>query len=132
MKVSRSVRVMQPLATAVASLFCVATRFAGGRVLLGSDPGYVVFQPLLIYNTIMGVAYLAAGITIWRSLILGKYAAGAIFFLNFLVLLGIILVYRSGGPVAVESLGAMTLRTVVWLALFLVASWLGRSRTTTQ
>jgi len=131
MKASGSVRVIQLLAAAIAGLFGVVTLFAGGRVLLGSDPGYVVFQPLLIYNTIMGVAYLAAGITIWRSLILGKYAAGAIFLLNILVLLGIILVYRSGGAVAVDSLGAMTLRTVVWLVLFLVASWLGRSRTAT-
>jgi len=131
MKASGSVRVIQLLAAAIAGLFGVVTLFAGGRVLLGSDPGYVVFQPLLIYNTIMGVAYLAAGITIWRSLILGKYAAGAIFLLNILVLLGIILVYRSGGAVAVDSLGAMTLRTVVWLVLFLVAYWLGRSRTAT-
>ena len=129
---SRSVRVTQLLAAAIGGLFGVATLFAGGSVLLGSDPGYVVFRPLLIYNTIMGVAYLAAGITIWRSLILGKYAAGAIFLLNILVLLGIILVYRSGGAVAVDSLGAMTLRTVVWLILFLVASWLGRSRTATK
>jgi hypothetical protein len=129
MKGSRSVRVMQLLAAAIAVLFGVATLFAGGRVLLGSDPGYVVFRPLLIYNTIMGVAYLAAGITIWRSLSVGKYAAGAIFLLNILVLLGIIVVYQSGGAVAVDSLGAMTLRTVVWLVLFLVASWLGRFRT---
>ena len=132
MTVSRSARVMQLLAAAIACLFGVVTLFAGGSVLLGSDPGYVVFRPLLIYNTIMGVAYLAAGITIWRSLIPGKYAAGAIFLLNILVLLGIILVYRSGGAVAVDSLGAMTFRTVVWLVLFLVVSWLGRSRTATQ
>ena len=131
MKVSRTVFVMRLLAAVIAGLFGVATLFAGGSVLLGSDPGYVVFRPLLIYNTIMGVAYLAAGITLWRSIILGKYAAGVIFLLNILVLLGITLVYRSGGAVAVESLGAMTLRTVVWLVLFLVASWLSRSRTAT-
>jgi len=131
MRSARSARVMQLLAAAIAGLFGVATLFAGGLVLLGSDPGYVVFRPLLIYNTIMGIAYLAAGITIWRSIILGKYAAGAIFLLNILVLLSLILVYRSGGAVAVDSLGAMTLRTVVWLVLFLVASWLGRSRTAT-
>ena len=131
MRASRSARVMQLLAAAIAGLFGVATLFAGGRVLLGSDPGYVVFRPLLIYNTIMGMAYLAAGITLWRSLTLGKYAAGAVFLLNILVLLGIILVYRNGGAVAVDSLRAMTLRTVMWLVLFLVASWLGRSRTAT-
>lgn len=120
---------MQVLAAAIAGLFGVATLLAGGRVLLGTDPGYVLFRPLLIYNTIMGVAYLAAGIAIWRSLLLGKYAAGAIFLLNILVLLGIILIYRSGGAVAVDSLGAMTVRTVVWLVLFLGTSWLSRSRT---
>ena len=46
-------------------MFGVATLFAGSRVLLGSDPGYEVFRPLLIYNTAMGAAYLAAGITVW-------------------------------------------------------------------
>lgn len=109
-------------------LFGVATLFAGGRVLLGSDPGYVVFRPLLIYNTSMGVAYLAAGITVWRSVNAGRRAAGAVFLLNLLVLVGILVVYRSGGAVAVDSLRAMTFRTVVWLALFVVVSWLGRSR----
>lgn len=123
------VRIVQILAAAVAVLFGVATLVAGGRVLLGSDPGYEVFRPLLIYNTAMGVAYLAAGITIWRSVNAGRYAAGAIFLLNLLVLVGLLVVDRSGGAVAVESLRAMTLRTVVWLVLVLAVSWLGRSRT---
>lgn len=125
----RTVRIVQILAAAVALLFGVATLFAGGRVLLGSDPGYAVFRPLLIYNTAMGAAYLAAGVTVWRSVNVGRYAAGAIFLLNLLVLLGILVVYRSGGVVAVDSLRAMALRTVVWLALFLAVSWLNRSRT---
>jgi len=123
------VRIVQILVAAVAFLFGVATLFAGGRVLLGSDPGYEVFRPLLIYNTAMGVAYLAAGITVWRSVKAGRYAAGAIFLLNLLVLVGILVIYRSGGAVAVDSLRAMTLRTVVWLVLFMAVSWLGRYRT---
>lgn len=123
------IRIVQILAATVAVVFGVVTLFAGGRVLLGSDPGYEVFRPLLIYNTAMGVAYLAAGITVWRSVNAGRYAAGAIFLLNLLVLVGILVVYRSGGAVAVDSLRAMTLRTVVWLVLFMAVSWLGRSRT---
>ena len=113
---------------AIAVLFGLVTLFAGGRVLLGSDPGYAVFRPLLIYNTAMGVAYLAAGVTVWRSAKAGRVTAGAIFLLNLLVLVGIVVAYRSGGAVAVDSLRAMTLRTVVWLVLFLAASWVGRSR----
>lgn len=129
MTTPRTVRIVRILATGIAVLFGVATIFAGSRVLLGSDPGYEVFRPLLVYNTAMGVAYLAAGIAIWRSVNAGRYAAGVIFLLNLLVLVGIVVLYRSGGAVAVDSLRAMTLRTVVWLALFIAASWLARSRT---
>ncbi|MEP7380725.1 MAG: hypothetical protein ABI910_03515 [Gemmatimonadota bacterium] len=120
-------RVLQMLAAAVAGLFGIATLLAGGRVLLGSDPGYVVYRPLLIYNTTMGIAYLAAGVIMWRSVIRGRYAAGAIVLLNLLVLLGIVLVSRNGGAVAVDSLRAMTLRTVVWLVLYLILFWLARA-----
>ena len=67
------------LATAIAVLFGIATLFAGGRVLLGSDPGYVVFRPLLVYNVLMGLAYVAAGIIFWRSARAGRNAAAAIF-----------------------------------------------------
>lgn len=121
-------RIVQVLVTAVAVLFGIATVFAGGRVLMGADPGYQVFRPLLAYNTAMGVAYLAAGITAWRSMNAGRYAAGGVFLLNLVVLLGILAVYRVGGGVAVDSLKAMTLRTGVWLALFLATSWLVRSQ----
>jgi len=123
-----TIRIVQILAAAVAVLFGLATLFAGGRVLLGSDPGYEVFRPLLLYTAAMGVAYLAAGVTVWRSVKAGRYAAGAIFLLNLLVLVGIVVVFRSGGAVAVDSLRAMTLRTVVWLVLFLTVSWLVRAR----
>ena len=129
MTTPRTVRIVRILAAGIAVLFGVATIFAGSRVLLGSDPGYEVFRPLLVYNTAMGVAYLAAGIAIWRSVNAGRYAAGVIFLLNLLVLVGIVVIYGSGGGVAVDSLRAMTLRTVVWLSLFIAVSWLARSRT---
>jgi hypothetical protein len=129
MMAHHTLRIVQAIVAAVAVLFGVATLFAGGRVLLGSDPGYVVFRPLVIYNTAMGVAYLAAGVTVWRNVNAGRNAAGAIFLLNLLVLVGVVVIYRSGDAVAVDSLRAMTLRTVVWLVLWLGASWLVRSQT---
>lgn len=126
MTVQYTTRIVRVIIAAVAILFGVVTLFAGGRVLLGADPGYEVFRPLLIYNTVMGLAYLAAGITVWRNIYAGRNAAGAIFLLNLLVLVGILVIYRSGGAVAVESLRAMTFRTGVWLVLFLGAAWLVR------
>ena len=117
-----AVPVVRAVAAAIAVLFGALTLFAGGRVLLGSDPGYVVFRPLLIFNTTMGLAYLAAGVLLVRSPEQGRKAAGAIFVLNLVVLVSIVLIYRAGGGVAVDSLRAMTMRTVVWLGLFFVAT----------
>ena len=132
MSTGHSRHIVQLLATAIAILFGLATIFAGGRVLLGSDPGYLVFRPLLLFNTAMGAVYVAAGVAIWRSLRLGKSAAQGIFLLNLAVLAGIALLYRSSDAVAIDSVRAMTLRTVVWLALFVAVAWLRRSSATTQ
>ncbi|MBP6669183.1 MAG: hypothetical protein KA180_07025 [Gemmatimonadales bacterium] len=121
-----TVLIGQRVVAVIAALFGLATLFAGGRVLLGSDPGYVVFRPLLIYNTAMGLAYLAAGLLLWTKLRQGQLAAATIFGLNLAVLVGIVIVHRGGGGVAVDSLRAMTVRTVVWLGLFAAAAWLGR------
>jgi len=107
--------------------FGFVTIFAGGRVLLGADPGYAVFKPLLIYNAGMGFVYIAAGGTAWLSVVRGRQAAAAIFGVNLLVLAAIVALYATSDSVAIESVRAMTLRTVVWLALFVGFMWLGRS-----
>ena len=121
-----SVRLMQRTLAFVAVAFGLATLVSGGRVLAGADPGYVVFRPLLIFNTAMGVAYLAAGIITLRSLERGKRAAATIFLLNLLVLGGIGYLYAAGSAVAIDSIRAMTFRTGVWLVLFLGLAWLSR------
>ena len=117
-------RIIQGVVALLAALFGLATIIAGTRVLAGSDPGYIVFRPLLIYNTAMGIAYVAAGVIAWRNLDRGKYAAATIFVLNFLVLGTIVYLYATGRAVAIESLRAMILRTVVWLLLFLGLAWI--------
>lgn len=104
--------------------FGLVTIVAGGRVLGGADPGYVVFRPLLVFNTTMGFVYAAAGIVTLRSAAVGRLAALAIFVLNLIALAGIGYVYAAGGAVAVESLRAMAFRTGVWLILLLGLVWL--------
>ncbi len=108
----------------VAVLFGLVTIFAGTRVLLGSDPGYIVYRPLLIYNAVMGIVYVSAGIIALRNIKQGMYAAAIIFALNLVVLSAIYYLYTEGSPIAIDSLRAMTLRTVVWLALFAGFGWL--------
>lgn len=115
------------LAVAMAAvLFGVATTIAGVRALLGADPGYIVYPPLLRFNIIMGVAYVAVGIIAWRSLKVGVYGAAAICVLNLSALGFIRYLYTPSGPIASESLQAMAFRTVVWIVLFLVLAWARR------
>ncbi len=126
MPVPRSMRTVHLVLVFVALLFGLATLVAGTRVLTGSDPGYVVFEPLLVYNVAMGAVYIAAGIVAWRSVGWGRRAAFAIFALNLVVLAAIAWLYARGGAVAVESVRAMILRTGVWLALFTGFAWLAK------
>ncbi len=119
-------KITQTVLAFVATLFGLVTIFAGTHVLLGSDPGYIVFRPLLIYNTTMGIVYVIAGIIIWRNFKQGMNIAAVIFFLNLVVLAVIYFLYTKGNLIAVDSLRAMSLRTVVWLVLFVVLGWLCR------
>ncbi len=106
----------------VAIAFGLLTIFAGGRVLfLGVDPGYLVFRPLLMFNTAMGVAYVIVGVAMWRDLPWSVRGAGTIASLNLAVLGTIGVMYASVGGVASDSLRAMTIRCAVWLALLVGA-----------
>ncbi len=116
----------QRILAGVAIAFGLLTIVEGGKVLAGADPGYVVFRPLLIYNATMGLAYVAAGIAMLRNIERGRFAAAIILLLNLLVLAAIGYLYAKGHAVAFDSVRAMTLRTVVWLALFVGLAWLGR------
>ncbi|HEX6106833.1 MAG TPA: hypothetical protein VFZ26_14695 [Gemmatimonadales bacterium] len=113
------------IAAVAAVLFGVVTLVAGGRVLLGGDPGYLVFRPLVLFNTAMGAVYVLAGILIWRTPAAVRPAA-AIALLNGVVLAGIVALRLAGGPVAGESVAAMTFRTAVWAAIWGALVWGGR------
>lgn len=123
---SKYLNTAQKALALLAVLFGVMTIFAGSRVLTGTNPGYVVFLPLLIYNTIMGFIYVGVGAIVWRNVNFGRSGAFAIFVLNLIVLAAIGITYTSGGQVAAESVRAMMLRTAIWLVIFSGLWWLGR------
>lgn len=116
----------QRISAVVAVLFGLVTIAAGASVLAGRDPGYIVYRPLLIFNTLMGVGYVAAGILAWRRARSGRNAAVLIVGLNLLVLGRVIYLYRTGSLVALDSVRAMAFRTAVWLVLLLAFAWAGR------
>jgi hypothetical protein len=118
---------VQKVGALVAILFGLATLAAGGSVLAGRDPGYVVYRPLLVFTTLMGAVYIAAGILGWRDARAGRHAAGFVLGLNLLVLVRILYLYNTSAVVAPDSVGAMLLRTGVWLVLLLAFAWAGRA-----
>ncbi|MBV6523069.1 MAG: hypothetical protein MNPFHGCM_03236 [Gemmatimonadaceae bacterium] len=115
------------LLSVVAIGFGLVTAAAGGSVLVGRDPGYVVYRPLVIFNSLMGLVYCGTGIVAWRSLLRGRILAGAVLALNLAALAAVIFVALVGGAVALDSVRAMVFRSVVWLALFLSYWWLARA-----
>ena len=122
-------RISQVILSLISVIFGIITIVVGSGVVAGSDPGYKVFQPLLIYNTVMGFAYIATGILAWRNLNIGKYAAAVVLTLNIIVLGAISYIYISGNDVAIESIRAMIFRTVIWFFLFIGLFWLSRKNT---
>lgn len=123
-KKERFIVTLQRLTAIIAVAFGLLTVFIGGQTLLGySDPGYTVFTPLLIFNTIMGIVYAGAGAMIWRNITLGLSAAKIIFLINVTVLVTILIIYYLGGSVAIESLKAMSFRSIVWLVLWITLMW---------
>jgi hypothetical protein len=113
-------------AAAVAVLFGLATLGAGGSVLAGRDAGYLVYRPLLIFNTVMGVGYLITGFLAWGRASSGRNAAAVILGLNLLVLGRVTFLSRTSAVVASDSVRAMILRSTVCFALLLVFGWASR------
>ena len=100
-------------------LFGIVTIISGGSVLSGSNPGYIVFLPLVIFNTVMGFVYILTGIVTWQNFSRGKAIAGIVFLLNLFMLITIGYLYLYGTDIAIKSLGAMSFRTVVWLIIYI-------------
>jgi hypothetical protein len=116
---------LQAVLAAAGALFGVATIAAGGRTLTGlGDPGYAIFMPLLVFNTVMGFGYVAAGVAIWRDVRGGFIAAATIVALNVAALVAVAWAYQAGADVASQSLGAMGFRTAVWLGIWSGVGWL--------
>jgi hypothetical protein len=106
----------------VGIMFGLASVGAGFSVLSGRDPGYLVYRPLVAFNTVMGVFYGVAGVLAWRQARATRAVAGAIVGANLLVLVFILFQFREG-TAAIESVQAMLLRSGVWLGILLVLLW---------
>jgi hypothetical protein len=75
-----------------------------------------VFRALLVSNTIMGLVNVLEGVLIWRDGRCGRVWAHGVGSVNLVALLIITTLYVGGSPIAVNSLAAITARTLAWIA----------------
>lgn len=105
--------------------------FAGGKVLLGNDPGYYVINWLPVYNYTVGIltVFVTAAL-IWGRHRLALPIAVATFGVHTLVMLVLQVAYRD--VVAIDSVVAMTVRMTVWIIILaLMYAQTRRTRTVT-
>lgn len=90
--------------------------FAGGKVLLGNDPGYYVINWMPLYNYTIGIltVFLTAPL-IWMGSGQAKSTSIITFSLHAAIMLLLQTAYKE--VVAPDSIRAMTLRLVVWVII---------------
>lgn len=111
-------RIALRTSAAIGFLLGVLSVIAGWRVLAGVDrPDYVVLHWLVIYNVAAGFAGVVAGAGLWSfrqwAVDLARTLAG----FHATVLVVLITLFAVGRPVAIDSLVAMLLRTLVWASI---------------
>jgi hypothetical protein len=102
-------------------IFGLLTIVSGARALFGGVDMGAVVPFVLWFNFVAGFAYVLTGIGLWRGtnwapmLSLGIAAATAAVFAAFLWHVG------SGGAWEIRTMGAMILRTGIWIAIAILA-----------
>lgn len=120
---------LDKLAAIIAAIIGSMAIFAGGKVLLGSDPGYYVINWVPVYNYTAGLlTVFITSILIWRGSKLALPLAIATFSAHGFVMLALQTAFRD--VVASESIKAMIVRLSVW-SIILVLMLVQRVRSTT-
>ncbi len=110
----------------LAIAFGLLTIASGGRTLFGGDAArqsagaYVPF--VLWFNFAAGFAYVVAGAGLWLARQWAARLAAAIAAATLLVFAAFGVHVMTGGAYEMRTVAAMTLRSVVWLAIAWLAS----------
>ncbi len=102
----------------VAFVVGLMTTITGTRALTGSfDPGYTSFPILIGYNVFMGIVSVVTAYFIWSKHKLALLFSGIITAGHIAVLISLLTVFND--IIAHQSIKAMIVRTVIWVAIFL-------------
>ena len=106
---------MTKLPSILAILVSIMSIFAGGMVIRGWRPGYSVLSWLPVYNFVVGLLSLLPAYLLWVNSRHATTAFIVTFAIHTIVLLLLLTNFR--GQVAAQSIGAMSFRVVVWIAI---------------
>lgn len=109
------------IAAVVAVIFGILTVFSGGRALFGGVDMGAVVPFVLTFNFVAGFAYVLAGIGLWRMARWAPVLSVAIAVATAAVFAAFLWHVWHGGAYEVRTLGAMSLRLVVWIVIAAVA-----------
>lgn len=113
------------IAAGVAIVFGILTIASGGRALFGGAEARSAVGDavpfVLWFNTVAGFAYVAAGLGLLARQRWAAWLSAAIAIATLAVFAAFGLHVAGGGAYEARTVGAMTLRTVVWLAIAISA-----------
>lgn len=110
------------IAGVVAALFGIATIAAGGNALFVDRAGAGSIVPFVLwFNFAAGFIYVAAGAALWSGWRWASGLAVVLAALNALVFAALGGHIEAGGAYEARTVAAMTLRTVLWVAIALAA-----------
>jgi hypothetical protein len=109
------------IAAAVAAIFGLLTIVSGGRALFGGVDMGAVVPFVLWFNFVAGFAYVLAGIGLWRRTNWAAMLSLAIAVTTADVFAAFLWHVGSGGAWEARTMGAMVLRTGVWIVIATLA-----------
>jgi hypothetical protein len=118
------------IAAGIAVIFSLLTTADGFQVLLGiNKPDYIVMMPLLIYNVIMGVFGVIVGLMLWLNREKALKHSVIVTSMHLIVLALVSMMHVLGGVVALHSVHAMGLRSVIW-SVIVWLTWMSQKPST--
>lgn len=107
---------------AFAFIFSALTIIEGSLVLFKiSIPGYKIFAPLLIYNIAMGVVGLFVSVQIWKRRQQAVKYSSIVAAVHATISIITAIIYFTHEIVAIDSVKAMVIRSLLWCAVSFVA-----------
>ena len=119
----------------IALIFGLLTIKSGGMVLFAEGEAhqaagdYVPF--VLWFNFMAGFTYLAAGIGLWLQRSWAALSAMLIAVFTVLVFIALGVHIYAGGAYEMRTIGAMSMRSIVWMSIALITYLIGRHRSET-